>query len=70
MSLLIFPIWSGEDLHNFSVSKIEGLAKSIQACVDDYFSDREPCDKAIEDPIYENYKAVLDSKSTDETLVR
>ncbi|XP_024986710.1 aluminum-activated malate transporter 12-like [Cynara cardunculus var. scolymus] len=71
MSLFIFPIWSGEDLHNFSVSKIEGLAKSIAACVDEYFSDGEPDagkDKSIEDPIYENYKAVLDSKSTDETL--
>ncbi|KAI3687003.1 hypothetical protein L1987_80693 [Smallanthus sonchifolius] len=40
----------------------------LAACVDDYFSDSEPCDKAIEDPIYENYKAVLDSKSTNETL--
>lgn len=71
MSLFIFPIWSGEDLHNFSVSKIEGLAKSIAACVDEYFSDGEPDggkDKSMEDPIYENYKAVLDSKSTDETL--
>ncbi|KAM0061412.1 putative aluminum-activated malate transporter [Helianthus debilis subsp. tardiflorus] len=71
MSLFIFPIWSGEDLHTFSVSKIEGLAKSIEACVDEYFSDREADvgkDKSMEDPIYENYKAVLDSKSTDETL--
>lgn len=30
MSLFVFPIWSGEDLHNFSVSKIEGLAKSME----------------------------------------
>ncbi|KAD4385062.1 hypothetical protein E3N88_25230 [Mikania micrantha] len=30
MSLFIFPIWSGQDLHNFSASKLEGLAKSIQ----------------------------------------
>lgn len=30
MSLFIFPNWSGENLHNFSVSKIEGLAKSIE----------------------------------------
>ncbi|XP_076933784.1 aluminum-activated malate transporter 12-like isoform X1 [Bidens hawaiensis] len=71
MSLFVFPIWSGEDLHTFSVTKIEGLAKSIEACVDEYFSDRKPDvakDKFMEDPIYINYKAVLDSKSTDETL--
>lgn len=30
MSLLVFPIWSGEDLHNSTVSKLEGLAKSIE----------------------------------------
>ncbi|KAJ6327165.1 hypothetical protein OIU78_014114 [Salix suchowensis] len=32
MTLFIFPIWSGEDLHNSTVAKLEGLAKSIQ-CV-------------------------------------
>jgi uncharacterized membrane protein YgaE (UPF0421/DUF939 family) len=30
MSLLIFPNWSGEDLHHSTVSKLEGLARSIQ----------------------------------------
>nr|XP_043613439.1 aluminum-activated malate transporter 12-like [Erigeron canadensis] len=71
MSLFVFPIWSGEDLHNSTVSKLEGLAKSIEDCVNEYFSDREPDagkDKLTEDSIYNNYKSVLDSKSTDETL--
>ncbi|XVF13598.1 hypothetical protein REPUB_Repub08aG0221400 [Reevesia pubescens] len=71
MSLLVFPIWSGEDLHNSSVAKLEGLAKSIQSCVNEYFNDseiKENQDKSSEDPIYKGYKAVLDSKSTDETL--
>lgn len=30
MSLLVFPNWSGEELHNSSVSNLEGLAKSIE----------------------------------------
>lgn len=30
MSLLIFPIWSGEDLHNSTVCKLEGFAKSAE----------------------------------------
>lgn len=30
MTLFIFPIWSGEDLHNSTVIKLEGLAKSIE----------------------------------------
>ncbi|KAE8730858.1 Aluminum-activated malate transporter 12 [Hibiscus syriacus] len=71
MSLLVFPIWSGEDLHNSTVGKLEGLAESIEACVNEYFNDseiKENQEKSSEDPIYKGYKAVLDSKSTDETL--
>lgn len=30
MSLLIFPNWSGEELHNSTVLKLEGLANSIE----------------------------------------
>ncbi|PON57074.1 Aluminum-activated malate transporter [Parasponia andersonii] len=72
MTLLIFPHWSGEELHNSIVSKLEGLAKSIEACVNEYFNDadeiKETNDKSSEDPIYEGFKAVLDSKSNDETM--
>ncbi|XP_059302476.1 aluminum-activated malate transporter 12-like [Lycium ferocissimum] len=74
MSLLVFPIWSGEDLHLSTVAKFEGLAKSIEACIDEYFGDNEEQEKArenlieMEDPIYKGYKAVLDSKSADEAL--
>ncbi|KAK7252729.1 hypothetical protein RIF29_36899 [Crotalaria pallida] len=71
MSLLIFPNWSGEDLHNSTVFKLEGLAKSIEACVNEYFYGEIEATRDIkdsEDPIYKGYKAVLDSKSTDEIL--
>ncbi|KAG4973103.1 hypothetical protein AAZX31_11G041600 [Glycine max] len=71
MSLLVFPNWSGEDLHNSTVYKLEGLAKSIEACVNEYFYGEIEGSgdmKLSEDPIYKGYKAVLDSKSIDETL--
>ncbi|KAI4327261.1 hypothetical protein L6164_019744 [Bauhinia variegata] len=72
MSLLIFPNWSGEDLHNSTVFKLEGLAKSIEACVNEYFyggvTEETEDIKSSEDLIYKGYKAVLDSKSTDEML--
>ncbi|KAL3366099.1 hypothetical protein AABB24_010979 [Solanum stoloniferum] len=77
MSLFIFPIWSGEDLHLSTVAKFEGLAKSIEVCINEYFSDgiiNQQEEKVrnysmeMEDPIYKGYKAVLDSKSSDETL--
>uniref|UniRef100_A0A7N0UW47 Uncharacterized protein n=1 Tax=Kalanchoe fedtschenkoi TaxID=63787 RepID=A0A7N0UW47_KALFE len=71
MSLMIFPNWSGEALHDSTVLKFEGLAKSIEACVSAYFKDSDAetkLDESTEDSIYKGYKAVLDSKSTDETL--
>lgn len=71
MSLIFFPNWSGQHLHNFTVCKLEGLASSIEACVEEYFSNENPNEVAkesSEDTIYKGYKAVLDSKSTDETL--
>ncbi|KAG4943434.1 hypothetical protein JHK82_047601 [Glycine max] len=69
MSLLVFPNWSGEALHNSTASKLEGLAKSLEACVNEYFyGEMETSgDKKSSEDIYEGYKAVLDSKSTDET---
>lgn len=30
MSILVFPNWSGEDLHNNTISRLEGLANCIQ----------------------------------------
>ncbi|XP_030466252.1 aluminum-activated malate transporter 12-like [Syzygium oleosum] len=71
MTLLVFPNWSGEDLHNSTVSKLEGLARSIEACVNEYFSEMKSAEEGnepSEDRIYKGYKAVLDSKTSDETL--
>lgn len=45
---------------------------NFAACVKEYFNENNieiNEDESSEDPIYEGYKAVLDSKSTDETLV-
>ncbi|CAH2046194.1 unnamed protein product [Thlaspi arvense] len=71
MSLLVFPIWSGEDLHKTTVAKLQGLSLCIEACVKEYFEeeekDKETSDLS-EDTIYNGYKSVLDSKSTDEAL--
>ncbi|KAK7343299.1 hypothetical protein VNO77_11943 [Canavalia gladiata] len=71
MSLVVFPNWSGEDLHNNTISKLEGLANSIEACIMKYFNDSENQETQgdlSEDLIYKGYKAVLDSKAKDETL--
>ncbi|KFK31454.1 hypothetical protein AALP_AA6G113800 [Arabis alpina] len=71
MSLLVFPIWSAEDLHKSTVTKLQGLSSSIEACVNEYFEEEEKDDETLdssEDLVYNGYKTVLDSKSTDEAL--
>ncbi|CAL9077022.1 unnamed protein product [Musa acuminata var. zebrina] len=69
MSLLVLPKWSGEDLHNSTVYKLEMLARSIEACVNEYFRDQTQDDgKSSKDQIYKGCRAVLDSKSSDESL--
>ncbi|KAI4313315.1 hypothetical protein L6164_026305 [Bauhinia variegata] len=73
MCLVVFPNWSGEDLHNSTISKLEGLAKCIQDCVVEYFSASEKRategnETSEEDPICNGYKAALDSKAIDEAL--
>nr|AGI15324.1 mQUAC1 [Dionaea muscipula] len=71
VSLFVFPFWSGEDLHTSTVSKLERLATSIKACVEDYFNDesdnmqQQRGENSDEDPIY---KTVMDSKYKDEML--
>ncbi|KAJ4773765.1 aluminum activated malate transporter family protein [Rhynchospora pubera] len=73
MSIVIFPNWSGEDLHEYTVRKLEGLATSIEACVSLYFQDQEKEGstldvKSTKEMISKGYRIVLDSKSSDETL--
>uniref|UniRef100_A0A166F7S5 Aluminum-activated malate transporter n=1 Tax=Daucus carota subsp. sativus TaxID=79200 RepID=A0A166F7S5_DAUCS len=71
MSALVFPYWSGEDLHNSIVNRLEGLAEAVEACVSGYFNNEAPDineDDPEEDPVCMGYKAILDSKSTDETM--
>ncbi|MED6218228.1 hypothetical protein PIB30_025002 [Stylosanthes scabra] len=71
MSLFVFPNWSGEYLHKSIISKLEGLANAIEVCVKEYFCESEiqsSEDDSCEDPIYLGYKAVLDSKASEETL--
>ncbi|KAM0854327.1 hypothetical protein ACQ4PT_050485 [Festuca glaucescens] len=73
MSLLVLPNWSGEDLHSCIVRKFEGLARSVEGCVNEYFRDQEKDDnifdkQASRDSIHTGYRAVLESKSNDETL--
>lgn len=66
MSLFVLPNWSGEDLHS--------CKRCIAACVDEYFRDQDKDDNILDKQasrasIHTGYRAVLDSKSSDENLV-
>lgn len=77
VSLIIFPVWAGEDLHQMLLANLQCLIASFQGCVHKYFedglmissSDEEGVsEETLEDPIYQGYRAILDSKVTEETL--
>ncbi|KAH7435970.1 hypothetical protein KP509_06G086400 [Ceratopteris richardii] len=79
VSLFIFPVWAGDDLHNLIVNNCDDLADSIEACTAAYFnrydkhafsrlSSKSMRGEAIDDIIYRGYKTVLLSKQTEENL--
>ncbi|XP_031263810.1 aluminum-activated malate transporter 12-like [Pistacia vera] len=67
-SLLVFPIWASDELHDSVASKFEDLASSIEGCFEEYFrlvneKDNQPSFS------FSRCKTVLHSKSKDESLV-
>lgn len=56
-------------LHYLHCFNILYLCLYVIACVSEYFEEKEKETSDSKDRIYEGYQAVLDSKSTDETLV-
>ncbi|XP_068636177.1 aluminum-activated malate transporter 10-like [Aristolochia californica] len=69
VSMLVFPVWAGEDLHLLITRNIEKLGDSLHGSMVEYFSegeddtgDDEPCKKL------QAYKCVLNSKATEESL--
>ncbi|KAL5864043.1 hypothetical protein ACOSQ3_001557 [Xanthoceras sorbifolium] len=66
-SLLVFPVWASDDLHDSVTSKFDNLARSIEACSEEYFSignEKENQPKFS----CSSCKSVLYSKSKDESL--
>eukprot|EP01018_Ginkgo_biloba_P012437 Gb_30497 [translate_table: standard] len=70
ISVIICPIWAGEDLHRMIIRNLEGLADSFEGCVTEYFSFVESSDDEDhhEDKVPKGYKCILNSKATEESL--
>ncbi|CAI9105762.1 OLC1v1004770C1 [Oldenlandia corymbosa var. corymbosa] len=65
VSIFVFPVWSGEDLHNLIADHIEKLENCIEGFGEEFFLTSElKNDKAV--PV--TYRTVSNSKSTEETL--
>ncbi|KAK4728942.1 hypothetical protein R3W88_021930 [Solanum pinnatisectum] len=65
-SILIFPIWAGEELHKLVISNLEKLAESLDCCVAEFFSVSE--DTTTNTKKMLAFKCVLNSKASEETM--
>ncbi|KAL2323559.1 hypothetical protein Fmac_027938 [Flemingia macrophylla] len=67
VSLLVFPLWASDELHDSIVSRFQGLANSLQDCLEEYVKfAAEKENKA--GASFGICKSLLDSKSKDELL--
>ncbi|GAA0160755.1 transporter [Lithospermum erythrorhizon] len=73
ISVLICPVWAGQDLHNLVASNIEKLASFLEGFGDEYFSLAQGEVNVVNaskegKSFLQAYKSVLGSKASEETL--
>ncbi|KAF2302523.1 hypothetical protein GH714_037019 [Hevea brasiliensis] len=71
ISILFFPVWAGEDLHNLIALNMEKLGNFSQGFADEYFrasEEDEASSSKDEKSFLEDYKSVLNSKNAEESL--
>ncbi|ERN16096.1 hypothetical protein AMTR_s00030p00178130 [Amborella trichopoda] len=71
VSMLVCPVWAGEDLHNLIAKNLDKLAASVEGVVAENFKEGEGEEEGEineENPSVLGYKCVLNSKPTEEAL--
>ncbi|KAJ4970645.1 hypothetical protein NE237_003744 [Protea cynaroides] len=72
VSIFICPVWAGEDLHNLVAQNMEMIANFLEGFGGEYFRSPEDGDSPVisknQKPFLKEYKSVLNSKATEESL--
>ncbi|KAK5811221.1 aluminum-activated malate transporter 8-like [Gossypium arboreum] len=69
ISLLVFPIWAGDELHHSLISRFEDLALSLEGFSKEYFENDNHREKKSSANFSSKCKSILHSKAKDESLV-
>ncbi|KAA8516200.1 hypothetical protein F0562_019379 [Nyssa sinensis] len=71
ISMLLCPIWAGDELHRLTIRNLKKLADSLDGCVTEYFKEDETesiNEKDTNNNNLQGYKCVLNSKATEESM--
>ncbi|EXB39361.1 Aluminum-activated malate transporter 13 [Morus notabilis] len=68
ISLVVFPTWASDELHDSTASKFQDLAESLQGCMEDYFRLANEKENEPSASSFSSCKSVLNSKAKDELL--
>ncbi|KAL1830348.1 hypothetical protein ACET3Z_008760 [Daucus carota] len=69
-SMLVCPIWAGQELHALITRNLEKLSESLDACFIDFFADRgvKNVSHGYSSKMNQAYKCVLNSKTSEESM--
>ncbi|KAI5323088.1 hypothetical protein L3X38_032160 [Prunus dulcis] len=68
ISIVVCPVWAGEDLHNLIAANIENLGSFLEGFGDEYFKTLEDAESKDDKAFLQAYKSALNSKSSEESL--